>query len=136
MTRSLLALLVAFTAACAAAKGISTGPAPRTATSTATPVAPTDGARAAAAPEPAVEPPNAFLLGLMPLKSYLGELDPAGHVLQATILALADELASAAEPVMGKLDRIPVVIIRGLDWEAGEVGSQPLIRDPDRDLFR
>jgi F420-0:gamma-glutamyl ligase len=37
---------------------------------------------------------------------------------------------------MGKLDRIPVVIIRGLDWEAGEVGSQPLIRDPDRDLFR
>jgi coenzyme F420-0:L-glutamate ligase/coenzyme F420-1:gamma-L-glutamate ligase len=74
--------------------------------------------------------------GLMPLKSYLGELDPAGHVLQATILALADELASAAEPVMGKLDRIPVVIIRGLDWEAGEVGSQPLIRDPDRDLFR
>ena len=74
--------------------------------------------------------------GLMPLKSYLGELDPAGHVLQATILAVADELASAAEPVMGKLDRIPVVIIRGLDWEAGEVGSQPLIRDPDRDLFR
>jgi F420-0:gamma-glutamyl ligase len=37
---------------------------------------------------------------------------------------------------MGKLDRIPVVIIRGLDWEPGEVGSQPLIRDPDRDLFR
>jgi coenzyme F420-0:L-glutamate ligase/coenzyme F420-1:gamma-L-glutamate ligase len=74
--------------------------------------------------------------GLMPLKSYLGELDPAGHVLQATILALADELASAAEPVMGKLDRVPVVIIRGLDWEPGEVGSQPLIRDPDRDLFR
>ena len=74
--------------------------------------------------------------GLMPLKSYLGELDPAGHVLQATILALADELAGAAEPVMGKLDRIPAAIIRGLDWEPGEVGSQPLIRDPDRDLFR
>ena len=57
-------------------------------------------------------------------------------MLQATILALADELASAAEPVMGKLDRIPVAIIRGLDWEPGEVGSQPLIRDPARDLFR
>ena len=55
---------------------------------------------------------------------------PAGHVLQATILALADELASAAEPVMGKLDRIPVAIIRGLDWTAGEVGSRPLLRDP------
>src|SRR5262245_39380219 len=45
--------------------------------------------------------------GLQPIKSYLGELDPAGHVLQATILALADELASAAEPVMGKRDPIP-----------------------------
>ena len=40
-------------------------------------------------------------------------------MLQATILALADELASAAEPVMGKLDRIPVAIIRGLDWDRG-----------------
>jgi len=74
--------------------------------------------------------------GLMPLKSYLGAQDPAGHVLQATILAVADELASAAEPVMGKLARIPVVIIRGLDWEPGEAGSRPLIRDPERDLFR
>lgn len=74
--------------------------------------------------------------GLRPLKSYLGEHDPAGHVLQATILALADELAGAAEPVMGKLNRIPVVIIRGLDWEAGDGSSRELLRDPARDLFR
>jgi coenzyme F420-0:L-glutamate ligase/coenzyme F420-1:gamma-L-glutamate ligase len=74
--------------------------------------------------------------GLEPLKSYLGEKDPAGHVLQATILALADELSSAAEPIMGKLDRIPVVIIRGLNWPRGESGSRPLLRDPSRDLFR
>jgi len=74
--------------------------------------------------------------GLEPLKSYLGEKDPAGHVLQATILALADELSSAAEPIMGKLDRIPVVIIRGLNWPRGESGSGPLLRDPSRDLFR
>ena len=59
------------------------------------------------------------LAGLRAAQSYLGELDPAGHVLQATILALADELAGAAEPVMGKLDRIPVAIIRGLDWARG-----------------
>jgi len=45
--------------------------------------------------------------GLAPLRSYLGERDPAGRPLQATILAVADELAAAAEPVMGKLDRIP-----------------------------
>jgi coenzyme F420-0:L-glutamate ligase/coenzyme F420-1:gamma-L-glutamate ligase len=74
--------------------------------------------------------------GLDPIRSYLGELDPAGHVLQATILALADELAAAAEPVMGKLDRIPVAIIRGLAWERGEGGSRALLRDPSRDLFR
>ena len=74
--------------------------------------------------------------GLEPIKSYLGEKDPAGHVLQATIIALADELAGAAEPVMGKLDRIPVAIVRGLAWQHGDTGSSALLRDPARDLFR
>ena len=74
--------------------------------------------------------------GFDPLTSYLGEQDPAGHVLQATVLALADELACAAEPVMGKLGRVPVAIIRGLPWEPREADSRPLIRDPARDLFR
>lgn len=76
------------------------------------------------------------LAGFEPIISYLGETDPAGHVLQATILALADELASAAEPVMGKLDRVPVAIIRGVRWTAAEADSRPLLRDPSRDLFR
>ncbi|HJR50637.1 MAG TPA: coenzyme F420-0:L-glutamate ligase [Gemmatimonadales bacterium] len=76
------------------------------------------------------------LAGFQPIRSYLGEPDPAGYVLQATILALADELAGAAEPVMGKLDRVPVAIVRGLDWEGGEASSRSLQRDPARDLFR
>ncbi|HUM14809.1 MAG TPA: coenzyme F420-0:L-glutamate ligase [Candidatus Nitrosotalea sp.] len=76
------------------------------------------------------------LSGFEPIISYLGQEDPAGHVLQATILALADELASAAEPVMGKLDRVPVAIIRGLSWARGEGSSRALMRDPSRDLFR
>ena len=74
--------------------------------------------------------------GFAPLKSYLGERDPAGRPLQATILALADELASAAEPVMGKLDRVPVAILRGVPFTPTEDGSKPLLRDPARDLFR
>jgi coenzyme F420-0:L-glutamate ligase/coenzyme F420-1:gamma-L-glutamate ligase len=74
--------------------------------------------------------------GFAPLLSYLGERDPAGRPLQATILALADELAGAAEPVMGKLDRIPVAIVRGLALRPGEEGSKPLLREPARDLFR
>jgi coenzyme F420-0:L-glutamate ligase/coenzyme F420-1:gamma-L-glutamate ligase len=74
--------------------------------------------------------------GLDPLKSYLGERDPAGHLLQATVLAVADELAAAAEPVMGKLDRVPAAIVRGLAWQPGETGIRALLRDPARDLFR
>src|SRR6266704_3296138 len=74
--------------------------------------------------------------GFAPLRSYLGERDPAGRPLQATILALADELASAAEPVMGKLDRIPAAIVRGLALKASDEGSKPLLREPARDLFR
>ena len=76
------------------------------------------------------------LAGFAPLRSYLGERDPAGRPLQATILALADELAAAAEPVMGKLDRIPAAIVRGLGLTPSEEGSKPLLRDPARDLFR
>jgi coenzyme F420-0:L-glutamate ligase/coenzyme F420-1:gamma-L-glutamate ligase len=74
--------------------------------------------------------------GVATLRSYLGETDPAGRPLTATILAIADELAGAAELVMGKLDRVPVAIVRGLRLEPGEEGSKPLIRDPSRDLFR
>ena len=76
------------------------------------------------------------MAGVAPLRSYLGEHDPAGHTLQATILAVADELAGAAELVMGKLDRVPAVIIRGLGLPTGDEGSKPLLRDPSRDLFR
>jgi coenzyme F420-0:L-glutamate ligase/coenzyme F420-1:gamma-L-glutamate ligase len=74
--------------------------------------------------------------GLQPIKSYLGARDPAGHLLQATLLAVADEVAGAAEPVMGKLDRVPAAIIRGLALDRGEGTSKELLRDPARDLFR
>ncbi|HXG03500.1 MAG TPA: coenzyme F420-0:L-glutamate ligase, partial [Candidatus Binatia bacterium] len=74
--------------------------------------------------------------GMSPLVSYLGRRDPAGRELQATVLAVADEVAGAAELVMGKLDRIPVAIVRGLDLPAGEYDSKPLRRDPARDRFR
>lgn len=74
--------------------------------------------------------------GMAAQLSYLGDRDPAGRPLTATVLALADELAGAAEPVMGKLARIPAAIIRGLPFAASEEGSKPLLRDPSRDLFR
>ncbi|MBI3637587.1 MAG: coenzyme F420-0:L-glutamate ligase [Candidatus Rokubacteria bacterium] len=74
--------------------------------------------------------------GMAPQLSYLGDRDPAGRELTATVLALADELAGAAEPVMGKLARIPAAIVRGLPFAPSEEGSKPLLRDPSRDLFR
>jgi coenzyme F420-0:L-glutamate ligase/coenzyme F420-1:gamma-L-glutamate ligase len=74
--------------------------------------------------------------GIGPLTDYRGQRDVFGRTLQASVLAVADELASAAELVMGKTERIPVAMIRGCD--AGETGgaARELIRLPERDLFR
>ena len=52
------------------------------------------------------------------------------------MLATADELASAAELVMGKVDRVPVAIIRGLDRGLGEGSAAELVRPAANDLFR
>ena len=70
------------------------------------------------------------LAGMAPLRDYIGMPDSAGRPLQMTMLAVADELASAAEIVMGKLDRIPAAIVRGLRVDPGDGGSKSLLRDP------
>ena len=74
--------------------------------------------------------------GLAPLVSYVGQRDPHGHLLRVTELAVADELAAAAGLVMRKLDRIPVVRIRGYRYEPGDQGAHNLIRPAEKDLFR
>ena len=74
--------------------------------------------------------------GLDPLLDYRGYNDSSGRPLIATVIALADELAAAAELVMGKTRGIPVALIRGLDYpRAGGTGRQ-MIRPAERDLFR
>ena len=74
--------------------------------------------------------------GMDVLKDYRGTQDPHGHELQATAIAVADELAAAAELVMGKVDQIPVAIIRGYPYSPAEGTARDLIREPDRDLYR
>lgn len=74
--------------------------------------------------------------GLPALIDYRGQRDANGKLLTATIIGTADELASAAELVMGKVDRVPVAIIRGFAPDAPEGTGQDLIRPKDRDLFR
>ena len=73
--------------------------------------------------------------GVAPLIDYRGARDANGKLLQATIIALADELASAAELVMGKADRVPIAIIRGAA-SAGAGSGRDLIRPEEKDLFR
>lgn len=74
--------------------------------------------------------------GLAPLKDYRGLPDTEGRILKVTSLAVADELASAAELVMGKLDRVPVAVIRGYAYPPGDGTATQLVRAPERDLFR
>ncbi len=74
--------------------------------------------------------------GLVALKNYSGQQDPYGYELRVTQVAVADELAAAAELVAGKLERIPATLIRGYRFETGCGRGRDLVRDPDRDLFR
>ena len=79
--------------------------------------------------------------GIQPFQGYHGQVDPEGHTLRATSIAVVDELAGAAELVMGKLDRVPVALIRGVAWprladQGDDPGAAPLVRAAERDLFR
>jgi coenzyme F420-0:L-glutamate ligase/coenzyme F420-1:gamma-L-glutamate ligase len=74
--------------------------------------------------------------GVAPLIDYRGTRDANGKPLQATIIAAADELASAAELVMGKSDRVPLAIIRGVQTKTGDGSGRDLIRPAVNDLFR
>jgi coenzyme F420-0:L-glutamate ligase/coenzyme F420-1:gamma-L-glutamate ligase len=75
--------------------------------------------------------------GISPIKDERGLKDRHGYELKAAVAAVADELASAAELVMGKRDGVPVVVIRGYDIQFKEEGSvQELLRPEAEDLFR
>lgn len=76
--------------------------------------------------------------GLAPLIDYRGQIDSAGYELSASVLAVADELAAAAELVMHKLSARPVAIVRGYEAPlAGPHGTgKDLLMGAERDLFR
>ncbi len=72
--------------------------------------------------------------GLEVLRDLKGERDPTGYELKSTVIAIADQIAGAAQLVMGKLDRVPVAIVRGLEV-AGEGTAQDLVMPAERSLF-
>ena len=75
--------------------------------------------------------------GLPALVDLRGTADHTGRALEATIVALADQVASAAGLVMGKADRVPVAIVRGLATGTAPAGSaHDIVRPPEEDLFR
>jgi coenzyme F420-0:L-glutamate ligase / coenzyme F420-1:gamma-L-glutamate ligase len=73
--------------------------------------------------------------GIRVLEDLRGTKDRIGYELRSTQIAIADELAGAAQLVMGKADGIPVAVIRGLDV-AGDGSALELVMPPERDLFR
>jgi coenzyme F420-0:L-glutamate ligase / coenzyme F420-1:gamma-L-glutamate ligase len=74
--------------------------------------------------------------GFAPLRDLRGTLDASGRELASTQIAVADEIAGAAELVMGKRDGVPAAIVRGVDLPEGHGRAVDLVMPPDRDLFR
>jgi len=75
------------------------------------------------------------LAGIRPLLDLKGVRDRTGYELHATVIAVADELAGAAELVLGKTDGVPAAVIRGVDAR-GEGSARDLVMPAERDLFR
>jgi coenzyme F420-0:L-glutamate ligase/coenzyme F420-1:gamma-L-glutamate ligase len=76
------------------------------------------------------------IAGLAPLKRYIGQRDPEGYELRVTEIAVADEIAAGSELVMGKLDRCPAAIVRGLRFEVSNETAREYVRPAAKDLFR
>ena len=74
--------------------------------------------------------------GMDVLRDYRGLADDYGREMHATAIAVVDELAGAAELVMGKVDRIPAAIVRGYAYTPAKGTVQDMIRPPERDIFR
>jgi coenzyme F420-0:L-glutamate ligase/coenzyme F420-1:gamma-L-glutamate ligase len=73
--------------------------------------------------------------GLAPLLDLRGTVDRGGRLLRSTQVALADEIASAADLARGKAEGVPVVVVRGLT-PVGDGVATELVIEPNRDLFR
>lgn len=74
--------------------------------------------------------------GMKPIIDYRGQRDMFNYVLTVTLMAVADEIASAAELVMNKSDGVPVAIFKGYSYKKEEGKGTELIRPAELDLFR
>jgi coenzyme F420-0:L-glutamate ligase/coenzyme F420-1:gamma-L-glutamate ligase len=73
--------------------------------------------------------------GMLPMHSYIGQPDMDGREMRVTQLCIADEIAGAAELVMGKVNAVPAAIVRGVAYQPGEGSSHEIVRELELDLF-
>jgi coenzyme F420-0:L-glutamate ligase / coenzyme F420-1:gamma-L-glutamate ligase len=73
--------------------------------------------------------------GMSPLRDLRGTKDARGRTLEATVIAVADELAGAAELVLGKTAGVPAALVRGYDVPPGDGSAREIVIPPERDLF-
>jgi coenzyme F420-0:L-glutamate ligase / coenzyme F420-1:gamma-L-glutamate ligase len=75
------------------------------------------------------------LAGMRPVLDLRGARDARGRLLEATVVAVADELAGAAELVMGQAEDVPAALVRGYRVPPGDGSARDLVMPPERDLF-
>jgi coenzyme F420-0:L-glutamate ligase/coenzyme F420-1:gamma-L-glutamate ligase len=73
---------------------------------------------------------------MAPLRDLRGDRDSRGYELESTLIAVADEIAGAAELVMGKTTGVPAAIVRGAQPPPGDGPARELVMPRERDLFR
>ena len=76
------------------------------------------------------------IAGINALKNYKGKRDMFGKILKVTEIAIVDEIAGAAELVMGKTEGIPIAIVRNLSYSKSNSSIKKIIRKENRDIFR
>jgi coenzyme F420-0:L-glutamate ligase/coenzyme F420-1:gamma-L-glutamate ligase len=76
------------------------------------------------------------IAGMRPILDYRGMKDDDGREMKVTQIAVADELASAAELVSGKTRRLPVVIVRNYRFDPASGTARELVRDEEHDIFK
>ena len=76
------------------------------------------------------------IAGLEPILDYNGKPDTFGKIMQVTAIAIADEICSASELVMGKVEKCPIAIVRNYNFNLSDAKIQKLLRSEHDDLFR
>ncbi|HEX9035863.1 MAG TPA: coenzyme F420-0:L-glutamate ligase [Ktedonobacterales bacterium] len=74
--------------------------------------------------------------GMAPLADYRGQPDDFGRIMNSSVMAVADEVASAAELAAGKVKRMPFVVVRGYPYQRAEGAGAEIIMDAASDLFK